>query len=321
MMFQMTLTNPAAAVPRQQTFYFSASEKRMWDELPVIRGDQLRSMVDELIDYDAYMMPDPYLIAVPVGLNMLPRVSGWYLGMLTDQETERVYPHARTGVVQRFAKQVIRSVPKQNRHSTAWFRDRTGYEEKCLPPWLVDRKVLDTLEKSIRTSLWEAMPEMKDHLDAERELLTASSKAFMHTGYYVFRDAFHLLPKKVVESSELSGLIDKAHDAMEVWGGTNLDMLVSHMMLPYSALEGSGDEPLLITGESADHKGFGAVPELGLSAEDVATISDHIDDLHYGGFSLRKRDGLPERCRPHFERLARFVDEAERRERLEIVEA
>lgn len=311
------LTNPAAAASRQQVLPFSRTEVTYWNSLPVIRYERLQGMLDALLDYDDWMDPDPYRIAIPVCLNRVPMSCSWFLWDLLTMTPEDLWPAARTGVMTRFARSILKGIPTRERSTKPWGRSRLDYDE-CLPPWISNRKTLDTLERSIRMVVWESFPELLRMVEAEKRLTEASSRAFLKTGYYAYEDSPERLPRHIRESSELMDLVLTADDALATWYGTDIDKLLEAMLLPRSLVY-SGDEPIQLCPESAEGKMLGPVPDLGLTGDDVASIVDHIHDERRG-WKLGSRDDLPTKCRPHFDHLMQFVVEAERRERLQIVE-
>lgn len=320
---QTAVTNPACSTAIQRTFDFTTSEKRFWDSLPVLPEWTLREMVDELLDYDVITTPDPSNIAVPVAVGRTPSRWGWCLQDLIACSLDDIYPATRSGALHRFVRERLREFPRSELVRLPWSRASSGSDNVSMPPWVRDRRTVDTLEKSIRMSAWEALPVLHELADAEKRMVETSSAAFIRTGIYLWRTSFDRIPRTIRESSDLMAPIVEANRALEAWRGVDVGFLVDRMVLPHLAIEYE-DEPLLITGWSSDHKAFGPVPELGLSAEDVATISDHVDDLIWArryppGFP-RERAGLPDRCRPFFQKLQALIDEIERREQTCILE-
>ena len=313
------LINPAAAVSQQQTLPFTTKEKRYWDSLPVVRYDELLEKVDLLLDYDRCLVPDPCLISIPVALGKDPLGESWCALELLDREHSSFFPSRRTGVVNRLARSILRDIPPAERSMAPWSRETCG-EDRPIPPWITDRATLDTLEKSIRTVVWEALPEFAGMKDAEDRMAEASSQAYLKTGYYAYANLRHNLPRAITGSDELMGLIRRADDTMADWYGTNIDKLLEAMLIPKHVFYSGDDEPFLFSPTTAKGKVFGPVTQLGLSGEDVATIAGHIEDERLGWTSPWGRSPLPRRCRPHFEALMSFLDEAKRREYLEIVD-
>lgn len=312
------LTNPAAAPPRQQAFPFCDTERRYWDSLPVDRHDHLFEAVDVLLDYDRCLVPDPCLIAIPVALNKNPFSSNWSALELLDMEHSALFPTLRTGAMRRIARSILREFTPADRIGAPW--SRTYYsEERPLPPWISNKRALDILEKSIRTVVWEAIPEFAAMKLAEERMAEASSRAYLKTGYYAYEHSPAKLPVEVKRSDELMKLVRRADETIADWYSTDVDKLLDAMLIPKHEFYG-GDEPFLFSPTTANGKIFGPVTELGLSGDDVATIEGHVEDERNGWTSRWGRRPLPLRCRPSFEALMSFLDETKSREQLEIVE-
>lgn len=307
----------------QGTFDFTSSHARFWDSIPVFPEWRVRELVDELLDYDVFQTPDPFRICAPVAVGLDPD-SRWSLQDLIACSMDDVYPAMRSNMLSRFVRTRLGGFRRTDLARVPWSRESAGYDRDYVPPWARDRRMLDRLEKSIRMSAWEALPVLQELVEAERKMIETSSAAFLRTGVYLWRTSFSRIPRTIRESSELMAPIVEANKALEGWYSVDVQFIVDRMVLPRIALE-YDDEPLLINGGSSDGRAFGPVAELGLSADDVAAISDLVDDMilgrRYAMERQRRSDDLPERCRPFVRNLEALIAEIARREGTCVLEA